>query len=128
MAGTVSTHITVDAQNGYFREPWDYGSQSYTQATVSGPPGVKPIQSIGFAAEEVVSLGDLAVADQGLILLKNLDTTNYIDWGPESAGAMVAIGRLLPGEEAVFRAKPSVILRAQANTAACLLQILALAR
>ncbi|MES2788123.1 MAG: hypothetical protein V4719_00780 [Planctomycetota bacterium] len=74
--------------------------------------------------EEVVGFGDLVAARWALF--RNLDATNYVDIGPESAGAMVSLIRLKPGEACLLPLKPGVVLRAQANTAAIKLKKLIL--
>lgn len=72
------------------------------------------VQIIGTSAE-TVDLGDISYP--GYVYLENLDSTNYVDYGPDSGG-MVTMGRLLAGECAVLRLAPSgVTLKAQANTA-----------
>lgn len=73
-------------------------------------------QNIG-TSEEVLSVAGVTAARA--MLIQNLDETNYVDFGPESGGAMVAIGRLRPGECALIPLKPGIVIRAQANTAAC---------
>lgn len=81
------------------------------------------VQIIGFASEENVDLGDIVYP--GYCYLKNLDSTNYIEYGPDGGGSsMVVLGRLLPDEFAVLRIAPAgATLMAQANTAACKLLV-----
>lgn len=67
------------------------------------------------------------VSSPGWCWFRNLDDTNYVDWGPNNAGAILAIGRMLPTETAgPFRLKPSAALRMQAHTATCKVKIFAL--
>ena len=49
---------------------------------------------------------------------RNLDSTNYVDIGPNNGGTMLGLVRLLPGEHCVFPLLPGTVMRAQANTAA----------
>lgn len=74
-------------------------------------------QSIGTSEEDV----DLsAVGTEGWCYLKNLDTTNFVEWGKkDGSNNMQAIGKLKAGEFAWFRFDPGATLRMQANTAAC---------
>ena len=72
-----------------------------------------------------MDFGDIST--EGFIFIQNHDATNYVEFGPESGGAMVAIGRVKPGETAVMRLKPGVTMRAQANTASCNVQFFLLA-
>lgn len=106
---TLSSRLT----NGAFKDNFDPGQISIDQDAIGAH---RPIQIIG-TAEEVIGVGD--VSTLGWCLLQNLDDTNYVDWGPESGGSMVAIGRLEPGEWAALRLKPGIVLRGQANTASC---------
>jgi hypothetical protein len=61
----------------------------------------------------------------GIAYLYNLDPTNYIQWGPDSGGALVPVGRLLPRSTstpdipAVLRLEPGITLRAKAHTGNC---------
>lgn len=68
--------------------------------------------------EAAVSFSGITTA--GFVLLRNLDSTNYVEWGPEDTGAMVKVGRMKPGDPpAIFRLAPGTVLRMQANTASC---------
>lgn len=67
-------------------------------------------------SEEDLSLGDIAT--NGYIYLKNLDSSNYVTYGPKSAGAMIPFGRLSAGKTTLLRLDAGVTLRWQANTAA----------
>lgn len=49
------------------------------------------------------------------IYMLNLDTTNYVQYGPTSGGALVPYGRLNPGEPAILRLDPGVSMRWKAN-------------
>lgn len=117
MAGTIQYALNVTVSNGEYRDLIANGSKSITQTAV-GRGG--HVQSIG-TTEEVVDIGD--VATSGYLYLHNLDAANFVEFGPESAGAMVSLGKLLAGEEAWLPVKPSVVLRAKADTAAVLLDV-----
>ena len=73
-------------------------------------------QTVGFAADEVLDVGD--VANLGWSLWRNLDETNYVEFGPTSGGVLIPFGRLYPGQAAIIPLSPSIVPRAQANTAA----------
>lgn len=68
-------------------------------------------------SEEAITFTDITT--EGWLFMKNLDATNYVQWGPTTGGAMVVMGRLKAGEEACFRMDSGATLRLQANTAAC---------
>jgi hypothetical protein len=114
MADEIKVNVSVSVNNGYLVDRFAPGQISVTQAAIGRGGG---IQIVGFAADEVIAVGD--VATLGWCILRNLDTTHFVKWGPTNAGAIEPIGRLEPGEVAVFRLEPGVVLRAQADTAAC---------
>jgi hypothetical protein len=66
--------------------------------------------------QEAADLGD-----PGWVFLKNLDPTNYVEFG--FADEQFTI-KLLPGESTVFRWSESGNITAQANTGACLVEFL----
>ena len=79
------------------------------------------MQTIPFAAAAVVSLG--AVGTNGCVFLQNLDSTNYLTYGPQIAGgAMQVLGKLGPGEFAWLRLGVGTVRR-QADTAAVQLDV-----
>lgn len=84
---------------------------------------IDTVQAIG-TTEEVLVFTE--VGDEGMFWIANMDTTNYVEWGPESGGAMVIVGKLparTTGEEPFWagpvRLKVGTVIRAKANTAAC---------
>lgn len=119
MADEIKVRIKMQATNGYLSELFDPGEVSITQTTANAHC---PVIDVG-TTEEAISFGDVSAANVGYVAFRNLDTTNYVRIGPESAGAMVPMIRLAAGEVAVMRLNPSVTLRAQANTAAVKLQM-----
>jgi hypothetical protein len=76
--------------------------------------------SIG-TTEESITLTD--VTTNGFVLLHNLDTTNYVQWGYATG---VYGGRMRAGETAgPFRLEPGATLYLRANTAACRVRVIA---
>ena len=119
MADEIRISFSMQAVNGFMRESIQPGQLQIDQAAV-GRGG--HAQSIGFAAPEVVDLGDVSI--NGLLYLRNLDETNYVLFGPQSdASTIEVIGLLKPGEIAFFRLAPTIILWAQADTADCLMDV-----
>jgi len=115
MTDEMSIRLQLNVSNGEFV---DSLAESFTaDFPIIGKGG--GIQIIG-TAEEAISFGDILY--EGWTLLKNLDDTNIIDYGPDSTG-MVACLRLDPGEAAMFRLKPGVTIKAKARTAACRLLV-----
>jgi hypothetical protein len=114
MADEIKLRVRLSVENGYLKDLFDPGELSITQTTANAHC---PVVDVG-TTEEVISYGDVSGSNVGYVCLRNLDSVNYVDVGPESGGAMVAFSRLKPGEVDVFRLAPSVVLRAKANTAA----------
>lgn len=117
MADEIRITLSVTVERGSYKATFPY-SDALDQAATGAAGGV---QSIG-TSEENLSAGDLA--NVGYLFMRNLDSTNYVDWGVSDAGAMKAVGRLKAGDVAVLRVKPAAAVRMQANTAACLVQYL----
>lgn len=76
--------------------------------------------------EEAMPIGD--VSSEGWLELTNLDDTNYVDWGPDSGGSMVGVGRLEPGHTQRIKMIPGTTIRWVANTAAVKVEMLLLER
>ena len=77
-------------------------------------------------ASELVITPDAAITTPGVMLLTNLDAVaagNFIEYGPESGGAMVKLGRLNPQETHKIRLASGAVFRAQADTADVDIQI-----
>lgn len=121
MAGNeIQASCSLRVTNGHLKANLTTGTVNIAQAVAKGPaPGCVNVGT----TEEVISFAELTTL--GLILIINLDTTNYVQFGPESAGAMVAAVRLNPGEPNLFRLEPGVTYRAKADTAACNVQFMA---
>ncbi len=117
MANEISLLISADVRNGSFRDSFKPAVQKIDQAAIGKGGGV---QIIG-TSEEVIVFGD--VATEGLMMLTNTDAANFVEYGPESAAAMVPCCTLLAGESAVMRLKSGVVWRAQADTASVKLDV-----
>ena len=119
MANEIKVTASIGVTNGTLIFP-TVGSaqQSITQTTLGG--GGPGYLSIG-TSEEAITFTD--VGTLGWCWIKNLDSTNFVKWGPENAGAMVVVGKLKAGESCVFRLMTGVTLRMQSDTAACKVQI-----
>jgi hypothetical protein len=112
MANEITKTAKIVIDNTTDDDTWNPGTDQITQTGVGREAG---IQIIGFAAEEVVTV-NADVTTLGVFGFKNLDATNFVDIGPESAGAMVPMIRLKPGESCEGRFKPGIVIRAQADT------------
>lgn len=120
MANEMQSSCSLRVTNGHLKSNLNSGTVNITQAVAKGPtPGTVNVGT----SEEVISFAELTTL--GVIQIINLDTTNFVQFGPESAGAMVAAIRLKPGEPNQFRLEPGVTYRAKADTAACNVQFMA---
>lgn len=112
MANEIEINVNFKCTNGFLKELFQSGRLQFDQTTA----GIdKFVQNIG-TSEETVSFS--ALTTEGYLVIVNLDDTNYVEWGPDSTG-IIDIGKLEPGEIALFRLAPAATLKAQANTAAC---------
>lgn len=112
MANEIRSVVNVNVTNGLYKMQFSSSSQG-DQAVQGAEEG---IVIVGSGAEEDMPVGD--VATNGVLLLYNLDSTNFVNYGPKSAGVMVPFGRINPGEVHKLRLAPSgVTLRWQANGA-----------
>ncbi len=121
----MANEIRVDARlavaNGLFKTEFVPGPIQVNQAAIGAHSGVV---SVG-TSEEDLPVGD--VTTNGVLMCRNLDSTNYVQWGPSNAGTMVAVGRMKPNDVPVMiRVEPGVTIRWKANTAACKVQMLLL--
>jgi hypothetical protein len=120
MANEITASCSLRVANGYLQSNLTTGARSITQAVAKGPtPGTVNVGT----TEEVISFAELTTL--GIVQIINLDTANFVQFGPESSGAMVATIRLNPGEPNQFRLEPGVTYRAKADTAACNVQFMA---
>ena len=111
MANEIRYNISFQLSNGNNNYTYQKGV-AVNQVAGGGPsPGTVTVGT----TEETISLAELG--NEGLAILVNLDTTNYVDIG---ASAGVYLLRLLPGEPQLVRLVPGLTLRARANSAACL--------
>ena len=115
MANQIQLTVTATVTQGSFKDTIAPGQLTVPLTAQGYAAG---LQEIGFAAAENVTYDDVAAADVGWCFLQNMDATNYVDYGVNDTGSLKAIGRLLPGEYALIRIKPSAQLMAQANVAA----------
>lgn len=81
---------------------------------VAGGRPLSNVQSIGFAAEEAVVVGDAGAG--GYFMAINRDATNYVELRPGSG--LADLIKLLPGDVCLFRLTGDATLYALANTAA----------
>lgn len=112
MANEITVTANLSCTNGGFSFASKENALRINQTTQGGGgPGVVTVTT----SDAAVSLGTFTT--KGYCFIKNLDGTNYVEFGPESGGAIVKVIKLKPGEYAMFRLVSTATLRAQANTA-----------
>lgn len=118
MANEITVECSIKCTNDNFIMPKLGGSQQIDQALpVGGCPGLFSVPT----TDTIIPL--TGITTLGWVFIKNLDESNFVDFGPTSGGAIVPMTRVLPGEWTVFRLKPGIVLRGIADTAACNCQI-----
>lgn len=117
MAGTINYFLEFTCVHDRFRDPFTIIATEVTQTNLGG--GNPGYLSIG-TSEEDISFGDVT---PGLVIMENLDSTNFIKYGPKSGGAMIEFARIAPGGFAVIQLQGSAIIRAIADTAAVKVRI-----
>lgn len=122
MANEVKVTAGLKADNGNFAFHRPSATISFNQTNGrGGNPGSVQIGT----SEEDVSFGDLTTP--GWYIFRNLDATNFVDYGPKSGGVMVPFGRLLPNKGVgLGYLYPGAVVRMKADTAACWISIEAL--
>jgi len=108
-----------------------HGQPVYVNQFTEGGSGVtqsstelKKIDTLAIpTSDTVIDLS--ALSTLGKIMVQNLDTVNYVEFGPTSAGAIVPMVKLKPGEFAWMRLSPGITLRGRANTSAVDIDIFA---
>ena len=114
----MANELTVSASLSFSKSGVE-ASLSYggLRFTVTGAKATRIVQAIG-TSEEALDLGD--VGTSGYILIKNLDSTNYVSIRPGTGTANCI--KLKAGEIAMFRIETAPW--AIANTAACNVEFL----
>lgn len=108
MANEIRTQISQSLTNGNLTDSVSLSFQT-DQATAASAGGV---QIVGTSAE-ALNLGD--VSSVGPMVLINLDATNYVEFGIDSSG-FVPIGRIEPGEAAMYQPSSGTTPYVRANT------------
>src|SRR5687767_2973258 len=80
---------------------------NFSAITLTGTGFKAGLSSIGFAAAEDLDYGDIAAADVGWLVMRNVDTSNYVQWGLNHSSTIRVVGRMKPLEPwVVFRVEP----------------------
>jgi len=117
MAGTTTSNFRLIINNGStVGSTFDTTSQSIT-ATMTGTHISANVQTIPTTAGGTAITITSGVATYGMAYFQNQDLVNYVSFGVKVSGTYYPIGRLLAGEEGLFRLDPTTTLYALANTA-----------
>lgn len=120
MANEITLTLGLTVSKGGVTETFNPGQKQFT---MSGTNIARLTQTVGFAAAEVLILGDV-VGAPGYILMHNLDATNYVEVFNET-GATLPVVHLRPGGYALFEFAASATAPfVQANTGACKIEFL----
>lgn len=120
MANEITLTVGLQLVNSNLRAQFPQVSSQYTQTTAGMSDQVL---SIGTSEEDVAMVD---ITTPGVCVLHNLDSTNFVKWGPKSGGAMIEMGRLKAGDKQVIRFGASVTLRMIADTATCKVRVMCL--
>ena len=91
------------------------GSQAITK---NGIGKYSLTASVGTSEKSLTSFGELTT--QGICVLRNTDTANFVKWGFSTG---VYGGKIKAGETYCFRMEPSADLYLIADTATCLVDV-----
>lgn len=115
MANEISLNVNGNVQNGTFKfELLPQTQFQYDQATAGGGSLWLDIGT----TKETVSFGD---GSPGVVLIRNQDATNFVTFGDNSATALV--GKISPGQLAIFEMASGATLALKADTAACKVEV-----
>lgn len=117
MANEITINLSMQVAKGNFSTSFAPGALQFDQTAIGAH---MPIVDVG-TTEETLSLGD--VSTEGWIVMRNLDSSNYIQLGFSTGVYGI---RMEAGEVACFRMNPGLTIYAKANTSACKLQVIAL--
>lgn len=84
-------------------------------ATMAGDQMITNVQTVGITAE-AIQLGDVSTI--GYVLLKNMDTTNFVEIALDSNVSTQKFAKLLAGDMALFPASTATMY-AKADTSPC---------
>lgn len=125
MADEIKVRFSLSVEKGFFKDEVNLGQLDVDQGSPGGRGGY--VQEIG-TVEELLDFGDVGagtLSNEGFLYLRNLDATNYVNFGPDigTTGAGQLSGKLKAGEFAFFRIEPNTAWYAKADTASVLLDV-----
>jgi hypothetical protein len=120
MADEIQATFGLSFSNGGAIDAITSATTKITQATLAAHASVVFVGT----SEEDIAVGDINTANGYWLAMKNLDSTNFVKYGPKASGSMVEFGRIKKGTgwHWLFVA-PNVVLRWVADTAQVKVQI-----
>lgn len=120
MSNEIEAGSSLKCSNGNFELP-KIGATTF-KVDQNNPGGGEPGQIT--ATTVGVSLSLASITTEGWARFRNLDSTNYVEWGPYSGETFYPFGRMNPGEPAgPFRLSPGKTYHFKANVASCQVQV-----
>lgn len=115
MANEIDFNVSAQLRNGSLAADFKPGNLDITQTAA-----LVDKKTVTVTSTAQVSVAFTGVTTYGLCFIRNLDTVDYMDWGPSTTGGTtgVMIGRIKAGEVAAFRLKPGIGMRAIASSTA----------
>lgn len=119
-----SSNLKIEHPTGNFKFPQFGPVNKLLTQTIAGGGTPGEIACVNTGQGTSIDLTLLSASYGGLILLYNPDLTNYVEWGPNSAGNIIVAGEILPGEGYLYRmTRTTPTLRIRANTATVRMQV-----
>jgi len=112
----MANELTVGARISFSKSGGEVKRAESKSVTVTGDSFTHEIQSIGTTEEDIVYCADIGTP--GYVLVKNLDTTNYVEMGITTGVYTI---KLLAEEFALYRHN-STAWKAKATGGACLVE------
>lgn len=118
MANEIAVNVSVTVEKNNFKLNFTPGRIQLDMAgTGGGNPGIIALST----SEEDIAFGDVA---PGYVIIRNLDASINVSYGPKSGGSMVLLGTITPGEVHLFQLGAAVTLRMVAASGTPKVQII----
>jgi len=118
MADEITITTRLSYTNGSRSISWSPASASVDQ---TGTDFTWKTQLIGFAAAEAIVLGEVSTGEGAVMMIQNLDATNFVTVGYDDSG-LKGFVKLMPGDPPfIFRCSQAAPY-AQADTGDCQIQ------
>lgn len=115
MANEISANLRFSLKNGNINDPGpNLGTFRINQNLAAI---FKRTITLVAGVDTSISALIVGITTTGVAYLINDDPTNYFQWGGDSGGALVVVGRVTPNDfPAVWRIDPGATIRAKAHT------------